>query len=761
MFSLSDFHHLPQLDFYVQQIARQGHGLVVVAGLGQIPDVGLPAGRTFLPSGRSLILTILLQEMLKAQIDIQALVISQDKSAFRLNRPLRDRISYALVDERNNYAQLIEQAALRNPGLVVVDQLNEQSIPAALRAARQGVQVLSQLDTVMFGSAAVRQLVDWGGAPEDLPGLSWIVGVQRVETLCQVCKKSIQLDEALEIRLRRRFPHLIADNPAPATPNTFGELALPKADFYNASGCDRCRESGRGGEISAFDVFKGGQDLPPLLESESLLPIEEYLLHLAALGSVSVEDALNFPAEQMRRTYHLMELNGRMAVESDLAMKRKLAELEAANRVNTQRTSMLVSLHDISQTLISSTDLEDLASKVCRHAREICHADRAILYYLKDDHQAEILATNGLIRGLEHQAVDPAPIKAAASGGQIRTYLQRPPGVPAPGKNQREEPVQAGLLVPLVTHERQVGALIIQSVQRQAGRASTTFPPGEVALLETLAGQAALAMQRAGLIEELRQKISQLEAAQAELVKKERLDHELQIARQVQQSLLPLAFPEANGYVFEGRCEPARQIGGDFYDAFWIDDGHIGLAIADVAGKGMPAALFMALSRSLLLAEARRSLSPSEALHNVNRLLWELSRQQTFVTVFYAVLDTHSRQLTYSRAGHERPMLLRGGQVQPLPGDGVALGVFEDISMETTRLDLQSGDRLVLYTDGLTDVLSPSEERYELQRLKELFQAYASLPADQLCSLVFDSLAEYQGGIEQYDDMTMLILEVH
>ena len=180
-----------------------------------------------------------------------------------------------------------------------------------------------------------------------------------------------------------------------------------------------------------------------------------------------------------------------------------------------------------------------------------------------------------------------------------------------------------------------------------------------------------------------------------------------------------------------------------------------------VAGKGMPAALFMALSRSLLLAEARRSLSPSEALHNVNRLLWELSRQQTFVTVFYAVLDTHTRQLTYSRAGHERPMLLRGGQIQPLPGDGVALGVFEDISIETTRLDLQSGDRLVLYTDGLTDVLSPSEERYELQRLKELFQAYASLPADQLCSLVFDSLAEYQGGIEQYDDMTMLILEVH
>jgi sigma-B regulation protein RsbU (phosphoserine phosphatase) len=96
-----------------------------------------------------------------------------------------------------------------------------------------------------------------------------------------------------------------------------------------------------------------------------------------------------------------------------------------------------------------------------------------------------------------------------------------------------------------------------------------------------------------------------------------------------------------------------------------------------------------------------------------------------------------------------------------LPGDGAALGVFEEISIETTRLDLQAGDRLVLYTDGLTDVLSPREERFELPRLIELIQLHAGLPAGQLCGMVFDNLAEFQGGSEQYDDMTMLILEVH
>jgi hypothetical protein len=297
MFSLSDFHHLPQLDFYIQQIARQGHGLAVVSGLGQYPGIHLPAERTFLPSGRQLILTIMLQEMLLAQIDIQVLVIAQDKTAFKMNRPLRDRVSYALVDERSSYSELIEQAALRNPGLLVIDQLNEQTIPAVLKAAKQGVQVLSQIDTVLFGTAVVHQLLDWGAAPEDLAGLSWIIGVQRVATLCPVCKKPTQLDAALEMRLRRRFPHLIADDPAPASPSTFGELALPKADFYQAPGCERCRGSGRGGEISAFDVFRGGLELPPLLESESLLPVEEYLLHLAALGYLSVENVLDFPGD--------------------------------------------------------------------------------------------------------------------------------------------------------------------------------------------------------------------------------------------------------------------------------------------------------------------------------------------------------------------------------------------------------------------------------------------------------------------------------
>lgn len=198
-----------------------------------------------------------------------------------------------------------------------------------------------------------------------------------------------------------------------------------------------------------------------------------------------------------------------------------------------------------------------------------------------------------------------------------------------------------------------------------------------MALLQTFAYQAALALQRAGLIEALRENISQLRAAQAELVKKERMERELELARQVQQSVLPRIFPLMPGYTFAARNEPARQVGGDFYDVILLDAHCFGVVIADVSDKGMPAALYMALTRSLLLAEARRERSPFTVLTNVHRLLLELGEPNMFVTVFYGVVDGPARRLTYARAGHDRPLLLRGGNVQSLGGTGTFLGFPE------------------------------------------------------------------------------------
>ncbi len=224
--------------------------------------------------------------------------------------------------------------------------------------------------------------------------------------------------------------------------------------------------------------------------------------------------------------------------------------------------------------------------------------------------------------------------------------------------------------------------------------------------------------------------------------------------------MLPRVFPTVPGYAFAARNQPARQVGGDFYDVFPLDAGRLGLVVADVSDKGMPAALYMALTRSLLLAEARRESSPRAVLNNVHRLLLELGEQDMFVTVFYGVVE--AQQLVYARAGHDRPLLLREGKAQSLGGEGMFLGFpdLDELNLSEEQVTLAPGDRLVLYTDGLTDALSPAEQPFGLRRLTALLQSQANLPPAKLCAVTFDHLAAYQGDAAQYDDMTMLVMEV-
>lgn len=176
----------------------------------------------------------------------------------------------------------------------------------------------------------------------------------------------------------------------------------------------------------------------------------------------------------------------------------------------------------------------------------------------------------------------------------------------------------------------------------------------------------------------------------------------------------------------------------------------------------MPAALYMALSRSLLLAEARRTFSPRAVLAAVNDLLLQVGEPDMFVTLFYGVVDCERRVLTYCRAGHDRPFLLRGGGVSELDGNGMALGLLpsDSIGLTESALVLQAGDRLVLYSDGLTDVLTAEGEMYDRERLQAVLVANGALSPNALCKAIFEVLRAFQGTAEQYDDMTLLVVGV-
>lgn len=249
---------------------------------------------------------------------------------------------------------------------------------------------------------------------------------------------------------------------------------------------------------------------------------------------------------------------------------------------------------------------------------------------------------------------------------------------------------------------------------------------------------------------------------QSQLARMEQMEQELELARQVQQRMLPRAFPQVPGYQFASRSIPARVVGGDFYDVIELDGGRFGLAIADVADKGMPAALFMALTRSLLLAEARRADSPRDVLHKVNDLLLQMGGGEMFVTLFYGVVDTAQRLLTYARAGHDHPYLLRDAQVTQLDGAGMVLGLFpaEELALVEEELALAAGDRLVLYSDGLTDALAPGGESYSRERLAASFLRHAAAPPEHFCQAVIDEVTDFQGGALPYDDMTLLLVAV-
>ncbi len=244
---------------------------------------------------------------------------------------------------------------------------------------------------------------------------------------------------------------------------------------------------------------------------------------------------------------------------------------------------------------------------------------------------------------------------------------------------------------------------------------------------------------------------------------KERIGSELRIASDIQKSILPRtfpAFPHRADFDLYAESIPAREMGGDFYDFFLLGQDRVGLVIADVSGKGVPAAIFMAVSRTMLKATAMQGGSPGDCLRQVNNLLCPDNEASMFVTVFYAILDTRIGSLEYGNAGHNLPYVLssRGGiTVLENPG-GMALGVMEDCAYPVKRARMQPGDGLLLYTDGVTEAMDAAGNLFSVERLERLLRRIQNgMPSE----IVRDTVAEvrsYAAGEPQADDITMLAI---
>ena len=238
------------------------------------------------------------------------------------------------------------------------------------------------------------------------------------------------------------------------------------------------------------------------------------------------------------------------------------------------------------------------------------------------------------------------------------------------------------------------------------------------------------------------------------------LQNELQVASSTQQSILPRSFPQTSDYQVFANMEPARNVGGDFYDVIRLQDRHLGLAIADVSDKGVPAALFMMSSRTLLKGAAIGSLVPGEALREVNELLYEENETMMFVTVLYSIYDPASGKLTYSNGGHDAPLLVRpDGTSELLPLTyGIALGVTPDVQFSSHTIQLNPGESVVLYTDGVTEAMNANGEQFGVERMHEVFAGSPPKDSEQAAEAIFEAVRGFVGDTPQSDDITCLVL---
>jgi len=258
----------------------------------------------------------------------------------------------------------------------------------------------------------------------------------------------------------------------------------------------------------------------------------------------------------------------------------------------------------------------------------------------------------------------------------------------------------------------------------------------------------------------LQKAYDELKEAQTQLIEKERLERELKVAADIQLSILPDVLPSVTGFDFGARILPARQVGGDFYDAFPLDESQIGVVIGDVADKGVPSALFMARSHALIMAEADKGILPGEVFQLVNRHITHLDKSAQFVTALYGILDSKTGEFAYARAGHEPPLILKSnGTVERIPHNpGMALGLWDVITLDERNVFLEPGSTLLLFTDGMTDCRDPKGVAFGLDNIKTSLKGMTGLSAQKVCDRLFNSLMDYQNGSSQDDDVTLVAI---
>jgi phosphoserine phosphatase RsbU/P len=407
-------------------------------------------------------------------------------------------------------------------------------------------------------------------------------------------------------------------------------------------------------------------------------------------------------------------------------------------------------LSELSDQARRFTEAKPLVDTVTRRISEVLHISK-IAVYLRQGHSFGLEHCAGLSNDVPKRFEESSStVRNLARSNQPATlYRENPDGwflLADDRERHALDTLGTELLLPLAGRDKLLGFISLG-----AKRSEEPYTPSDLRLLQSVSTQAGLALEISALVHSLA----------SEAARRERIDREIEIAREVQERLFPQQLPTLPGHSIHGACRPAQGVGGDYYDVLSLDDGSLGLAIGDVSGKGISAALLMASLRASLRGMTMDGPADLAVLMSrVNRLVYESSATNRYATFFFAIYQPLNRLLRYVNAGHNPPYVVRKNEVHALDGGGPVIGLLPDAIYEECRLLLQPGDLLLAYTDGISEALNLQDQEWGEERM--LAAARARLPenASTILRHIVNEADRFAATAPQHDDMTLLLMKL-
>ncbi len=407
-------------------------------------------------------------------------------------------------------------------------------------------------------------------------------------------------------------------------------------------------------------------------------------------------------------------------------------------------------LLEITRKISRSLDLEEVLAQVMDTLDQLLPYDAAGIYIIRRDPHVSEGGTAALVFHAEavrgYDIEEMMELRLKLGEGLIGWVAQTGEAVVVSDVSQDARYVNARketrseVVAPIISNDSVIGVFDLESDEVNA------YGEDDKQLLMLLASQVAIIVEKAMLHEQL--------------VEKKRLEAQLEVARQVQLALLPERDPEVDGFDISAYNFSTEEVSGDYYDFVKPYEDHLGLVIADVSGKGVPASLLMAFLRASLRAAIHIGYAPNVAMAKVNYLLWESIEEHQFVTAFYGMLDATNRTLAFVNAGHNPPLVLNpDGSPRFIERGGLPLGLFKDTRYYEYYLPIDAGQILVLYTDGATEAQSPGGEEYGRTRLVDAVRRCRDRRAREMIDFIYNDIFEWSGGRGATDDVTFVIIK--